>query len=176
MQIAQYKFIKNFYFAFLQKLSIMFHSCLYLLQIAQVKKWETKRSWHLIILKIVNFFDHNFSMDNKRPLNLASEGNHYFHVTVDQFSVYIITVPTPKTIVQYAVYAIIHHWISEFSHLQYLITDRRAESFNFEIANCWNLFSNRYSPRISDVPWTTGLVEVREKTWNPSESVSKLHP
>ena len=37
-------------------------------------------------------------MDTENPINPDSEGYHYIYKIVDQFSNYIVTVPTPKKI------------------------------------------------------------------------------
>ena len=102
-------------------------------------------------------------MHTKGPLNLASDGNHYIYVFVDQFSKNIATVPTPKYIAHYAVNAIIHHWISKFVPPQYRITDRGTGYLNSEMVNCCTLFNIRHSPRTSHASWTNGLVEVQNK-------------
>ena len=90
---------------------------------AQIQKYKTKQSCTLTILETVHLFNHTFSIDTKGPLNPASEKNHYLYVTFDQFSNYIVTVPTPKNRTHYAVDAIFYDWISEFGPLQYLSTD-----------------------------------------------------
>ena len=112
----------------------------------------------LSILCIQRFF-----MDTIGLLNPACERNHYTFVIVDQFSNYIVTVPTPKINAHSAVNSSIHHCISQFGQFQYLNTDRRTESPNSEPANCRTLFIFRHSPRTLDVPWTIGLVHVQTK-------------
>ena len=53
-------------------------------------------------------------MDNKGPLNSASEGNHHIYVNFHQISNYIVTAPTPKNNTHYAVITLLHRWISKF--------------------------------------------------------------
>ena len=53
-------------------------------------------------------------MDTKDPLNPVSEGSHNNYVTVDHFINYIVTVPPPEKIAQYALSSRYHHWILKF--------------------------------------------------------------
>ena len=74
-------------------------------------------------------------MDKQGPINPACERNLYIYVIVDQFSIYIVTVPTPKN-AYYAANSLINHWISKFGPPSYLNTDRVTEYLTAEIANC----------------------------------------
>ena len=61
----------------------------------------------------------SITKDVTLTLNPVSEGNHYIYLTLDHFSIYIVTVPTPKNFAHYAVNSIFHYWISKFGPAQY---------------------------------------------------------
>ena len=123
-------------------------------------KNETKQSSNPTFLKLYTLSNHSFSMDNKGPINSASERNHYNSVIVYHFRNYIATVPTPKNNADYAVNAKIQHWISKFGPPQNLVTDRGTKNPISEKANSCTLFNVLHSPRTSYDPWTYELVEV----------------
>ena len=86
------------------------------------------------------FSNYSISLDTKGPINPASDGNQKIRENVDPFSNYIVTVPGSKDIVQNALYAVFHQRISKFGPPQCLITDRRTEYLESEMANCCTLF------------------------------------
>ena len=106
------------------------------------------------------FFNHSTFMDTKGPLNPASEGIYHKYVIFELFSKYNITVPTPKNKAQYAINALVHHWVLRLGPPRYLITDRGSEYPSSETSNCCTLIN---SPRTAYAPWTNGLVEVQNK-------------
>ena len=102
-------------------------------------------------------------MDTKKgPLNPAFDRNHYIYVIVDQFSNYNVTVPISKNNAYHDANSIIHNWMSKYGPLHYLITDKRTERLNSEMAKCSTVFEIGHSPGTSHVPWTNGL-EVQNK-------------
>ena len=107
-------------------------------------------------------------MDTKGPLGPSSDGSRFIYVIVNHFSNYIVTVPTPKKECSLCCKCNIHHWISKFGPPQILFTDRRTENFISETANCCTLFIFHHSPRTSHAPWTKRLVEVQNKTLEPT--------
>ena len=74
-------------------------------------------------------------MDTKAALNPASDENSYNYVIFDHFSKSTVTVRTPKYKAQYAVNALIRHWISKIGPPQSLNTDRGTEDLLYEMAN-----------------------------------------
>ena len=103
-------------------------------------------------------------MDTKGPLNPESDGIHCFFLIVDDFSNYIVTVPTPQNMAHYGVNAITRHWLSKFGPPQNLITDGGTEYSTFEMENCCTLFNICHSPRTSHAPWTNRFFHVQNKS------------
>ena len=102
-------------------------------------------------------------MDAEGPLKPAPERHHYFNVIFDHFRVYIATVATQKKNAQFAVKAIIYHWISTFGPPQYLNTDRGTESFSSERARCCTLFNLRHSLKTHMLPGQMDLLKYKTK-------------
>ena len=65
----------------------------------QTRKYKNvKRNKAAIIplSTLSTFYTHCISMDSIDPINTASERNQYNYVSFDQFSIYIVTLPTQK--------------------------------------------------------------------------------
>ena len=101
-------------------------------------------------------------MDTKGPINPPSNQNS-FHVIVDAFSHFVVTVPIKQNNAQNAVNSLLHHWYTKFGSPVYLITDRGSEYINSEFANRCTTMGNRHSPRNPYAPWTNGLVESQNR-------------
>ena len=61
-----------------------------------------------------SYFNYRISMDTKGPINPPSNQNSYFHVIVDAFSHFVVTVPIKQSNAQNAVNSLLHHWITKF--------------------------------------------------------------
>ena len=74
-------------------------------------------------------------MDTKGTINSPSNQNSYFHVIVDAFSHFVVTVPVKQNNAQNAVNSLLHHWITKFEPPVFLVTDRGSEYIISELAN-----------------------------------------
>ena len=92
-------------------------------------------------------------------LNAALEANSCICLFFDDFSNYIVTIPTPGENAHYTANSLIHQNISEFGPQKHLITARGIENFSTENINCCILFEIQHSPKNSH--WKDGLDEVQ---------------
>ena len=145
-------------------LSVFIHGCINC-QVHKYKKMKQNKFAIFPFSKLSTFFIHSMSMNTEGPINPTSEGNHYLYVIVDHFSIYNLTVPTPKNVAQYAIKSKFHHWISTFGPPQCLRGDRGTEYLISEMANCCTLYNFRHSPKIPNAPWTNGFVQVQNKNF-----------
>ena len=143
-------------------MSIFFHDCIE----CQQNKHNNQKIQTATVQTIsenASYFNYRISMDAKGPINPPSKQNSYFHVIVDAFSHFIVTVPVKQNNAQNAVNSQLHRWITKFGPPVYLITDRGSEYINSELANLCTTMGIRRSPRTPYAPWTNGLVENQNK-------------
>ena len=79
-------------------MAILFNSTFYWLQNACIQKLETKKTFNPTISKTTNFFKTkpSTSMVTKGLVNPTPWGNHCKYLFVDDFGIYIVTVPFSK--------------------------------------------------------------------------------
>ena len=105
-------------------------------------------------------------------INPSPHNKSYIHVTVDSFSHFVVTVPIKSSNAKTAIKTLRHHWVIKFGPPIYLVTDRRSEYVNKEMAHLCTLMGIRHSRRTGYSPWTNGLVEVQKKSWHSLTNVS----
>ena len=98
-----------------------------------------------------------------KDLSTLPHNKSYIHVIIDAFSHFVVTVPIKSKTAKIAIKTLLHHWIIEFGPPIYLVTDRRSEYVNKEMAQLCTLMGIRHSPRTAYYPWTNGLVEVQNR-------------
>ena len=113
--------------------------------------------------KLSSFSNQSIFRHSKGPLNPVSEEDHYICVKIDYFSNYTVNVPLPKYNACYAVIAIIHLCISNYSPPRCLSLNRGTDYFIFELAKCCIRCTLRLPPRTAQFRWTNGLVEVQNR-------------
>ena len=94
----------------------------------------------------------------KGPINPPSHNKSYFHVIIDAFSHFVVTVPIKSNNAKRLIKTRLHHWIIKFGPPLYLVTDRGSEYVNKEMAHLCTLLGIRHSPRTAYSPWTSALV------------------
>ena len=163
IKITYNTFAQYYYIPFVEKLlSIFIHDCI-----------ECQRNKHFN-MKIQTAptqsfsehapsFNYRISMDTKGPINPPSHNKSYIHVIIDAFSHFVVTVPIKSNNAKTAIKTLLHHWIIKFGPPIYLVTDRRSEYVNKEMAHLCTLLGIRHSPRTAYSPWTNGLVEVQNR-------------
>ena len=73
-------------------------------------------------------------MDTNGPINPPSHHNAYFHVVIDTFCHFVVTVPIKFNNAKTAVKALLYHWAIKFGPPIYLDTDRGSENINYDLA------------------------------------------
>ena len=156
-------FSQYYYIPFLEKwLSIFIHDCI-----------ECQRNKHFN-MKIQTAptqsfsehapsFNYRISSDTKGTNNPPSHNKSYIHVIFEDFSHFVVTVPIKSNNAKTAIKTLLHHWIIKFGPPIYLVTDRRSEYVNKEMAHLCTLMGIRHSPRTAYSPWTNGLVKVQKR-------------
>ena len=106
-------------------------------------------------------FNCRLSMDTNGPINPPpSQHYSYFHVIVDAFSHFIVTVPIKSNNAKTRVKTLLHRWIIKYCPPIYLVTERGSENINTQPCTLMGKF---YSPRTPYSSWTNCLVEVQYK-------------
>ena len=115
-------------------MSIFIHNCIECQQNKQINQ-KIQTSKIQTFSENASFFNYRISMDTKGLINPPSKQNSYFHVIVDAFSHFVVTVPNKQNNAQTAVNSLLHHWIAKFGPLICLVTDGGSEYINSELAN-----------------------------------------
>ena len=105
------------------------------------------------------YFNHKISFDTKGPISPSSEGNSYIMVIDDAFTHCAALNPLPHCNAYYAYTTLYEHCIAKFGLPEILVTDDGTEFINNEIITLCHLYNIKHKPRTSHAPWTNGLVE-----------------
>ena len=136
--------------------------------------WKNLKIWNNIKLQYRYFwncqlFSNILSLRLLKVLKVPSSGGKFLvHVSVDNFSKYIVTVTFPKVNACYAVSSIIQNWRSVWSKS----ACRWGTNYlNTRVTIFFTPFNKRPSPRLLLAPWENGRVEVQKNSWKPFETI-----
>ena len=125
---------------------------------------KQKEAATLPLPELSTFLNHSISMDTERRLNTVREGNHKDYETLDRFSNYIVTVPTPKRIAQNAVHPKVITRFQSSVLLNISLQIEEPKIYNSELAIRCTLFDIRHFRRISHVLFAMDLFEHKIRT------------
>ena len=107
-------------------MSIFIHDCIECQQNKHINQ-KIQTATIQTFSKNASYFNYRISRDTKGPINPPSIQTSYIHVIVDAFSHFVVTVPVKQNNAQNAVNSLLHHLITKFGPLVYLVTDRGSE-------------------------------------------------
>ena len=102
-------------------------------------------------------------IDTKGSTNPTSKGNKYIFVIVDAFSHYVTIMCAPKNKTYFAFTALFEHWFMKFGTPEESRSDNGPEYINTKLTNFCNYFEIKFKPSTTYVPWTSGLVEGKNR-------------
>ena len=84
----------------------------------------------------------------QNPINPPSQNKSYIHAIVDNFSLFVVTVPIISNNAKTAVRTLLHHWNIKFGAPIHIVTDHGSEHINVDMAQLCTPMGIRHSPRI----------------------------
>ena len=104
---------------------------------------------------------HTVHMDFKGPLNPLSNRCQYCLVIIDAYTHFCQVIPVQRADGNSVIKALTDNWILPYGIMQYLVTDRGSEFFNFKIAEWCSVLGITMKPRSGYNPWSNGMCENR---------------